>query len=204
MTWLVAGSVVWYANVAGRLVNSESPARCRCHRACVDNRGKRRCSRARLHGTTAGQHCGHYGPCNLGSPVGNRKRRRTLNEVAASADCGDGCATPVGKPLNKTLGLENFVCAYSRHMSLRPHDVAWKPCGVSAYPCENGNTPFAGVSVRSCCRPMLGPISWPNENYLRGADTCHYAESKRLERIGFMWSSTAQATKRCSPYNERY
>src|SRR4249920_229406 len=86
-----------------------------------------------------------------------------FNEAAASADCGDDCATPVGKPLNKTLGLEKF-CMRTQP----PHDAATpmmsrKPRGVSTYPCEKGNTPSAGASARSCCKPMLCPSSWPNE-----------------------------------------
>src|SRR5215472_380081 len=31
-----------------------------------------------------------------------------FNEAAASADWGDPCGTPVGKPLNVTLGFEKF------------------------------------------------------------------------------------------------
>src|SRR5262245_25471593 len=63
-----------------------------------------------------------------------------FNEAAASADCGDDCGTPVGKPLNVTLGLEKFWMRIQP-----PHDAATpmmsrKPCSVSAYPCEKGNT----------------------------------------------------------------
>jgi hypothetical protein len=38
----------------------------------------------------------------------------------------------------------------------------------------------------------------------RSADSCHYAESRRLERVGFGQHQLGQATKGRSLYNERY
>src|SRR4029453_1803187 len=85
-----------------------------------------------------------------------------FNKVAESNNWGDACGTPVGKSLNVTLGLEKFCMRIQP-----PHDAATpmmsrKPCGVSTYPREKGNTPSTEVLARSCCKPMLCPISCPN------------------------------------------
>src|SRR5262245_40303966 len=135
MTWLVAGSVVWYVNVAGRLVNSETP-----HAGAVTELALIIVANAvavlpscteRLLGSTAATI----------APATSDRQLATVNavafnEAAASADCGDDCGTPVGKPLNKTLGLEKFCMRiHPPHEAATPM-MSRKPCSVSAYPCE--------------------------------------------------------------------